>query len=109
LKEYTNLYRGHIQGFEQGCKLDARGTVVPNTATTSAPTVQIKMAVFTDAEHARCVLVQRNEVCYTGSKQISHSVSQRTSPDLTPLDFFLWGFVKDQVFVPPLLANVIEL
>jgi hypothetical protein len=31
------------------------------------------------------------------------------SPDLTPLDFFLWGFVKDRVFVPPLLANVAEL
>ena len=24
-------------------------------------------------------------------------------------DFFLWGFVKDQVFVPPLPANVVEL
>ena len=24
------------------------------------------------------------------------------SPDLTPCDFFLWGFVKDTVFVPPL-------
>ena len=23
------------------------------------------------------------------------------SPDLTPLDFFLWGYVKDRVFVPP--------
>ena len=31
------------------------------------------------------------------------------SPDLTPMDYFLWGFVKDQVFVPPLLANVVEL
>ena len=31
------------------------------------------------------------------------------SPDLTPLDFFLWGFVKDRVFVPPLPANVVEL
>jgi hypothetical protein len=30
-------------------------------------------------------------------------------PDLTPLDFFLWGFVKDRVFVPPLPANVAEL
>ena len=30
------------------------------------------------------------------------------SPDLTPMDFFLWGFVKDQVFVPPLPANVVE-
>ena len=24
------------------------------------------------------------------------------SPDLNPYDFFLWGFVKDTVFVPPL-------
>ena len=31
------------------------------------------------------------------------------SPDLTPMDFFLWGFVKDRVFVPPLPANVVEL
>ena len=31
------------------------------------------------------------------------------SPDLTPMDFFLWGFVKDRVFVPPLPANVAEL
>jgi hypothetical protein len=31
------------------------------------------------------------------------------SPDLTPMDFFLWGFVKDKVFVPPLPANVVEL
>ena len=23
------------------------------------------------------------------------------SPDLTPCDFFLWGFVKDSVYVPP--------
>ncbi|PNF19071.1 hypothetical protein B7P43_G11300 [Cryptotermes secundus] len=31
------------------------------------------------------------------------------SPDLTRLDFFLWGFVKDRVFIPPLPANVVEL
>ncbi|PNF14991.1 hypothetical protein B7P43_G01527 [Cryptotermes secundus] len=24
-----------------------------------------------------------------------------SSPDLTPLDFFLWGYVNDRVFVPP--------
>jgi hypothetical protein len=29
------------------------------------------------------------------------------SPDLTPLDFFLWGFVKDEVYVPlmPITLN----
>ena len=31
------------------------------------------------------------------------------SPDLTPYDFFLWGFVKDTVFVPPLPANLQDL
>ncbi|KAJ4439237.1 hypothetical protein ANN_07357 [Periplaneta americana] len=31
------------------------------------------------------------------------------SPDLTPLDFFLWGFLKDQVYLPPLPANLSEL
>ena len=28
------------------------------------------------------------------------------APDLTPCDFFFWGFVKDTVFVPPLPANL---
>jgi len=31
------------------------------------------------------------------------------SPDLTPCDFFLWGFVKDTAFVPPLPANLQDL
>jgi len=31
------------------------------------------------------------------------------SPDLTPYDFFLWGFVKDTVFVPPLPAKLQDL
>jgi len=31
------------------------------------------------------------------------------SPDLTPYDSFLWGFVKDTVFVPPLTANLQDL
>jgi len=31
------------------------------------------------------------------------------SPDLTPYNFFLWGFVKDTVFVPPLPANLQDL
>jgi hypothetical protein len=31
------------------------------------------------------------------------------SAPLDPWIFFLWGFVKDRVFVPPLPANVAEL
>jgi hypothetical protein len=37
------------------CKLDACGNVVLNTATASAPAVEIKMATFTGAVCARCV------------------------------------------------------
>jgi hypothetical protein len=33
----------------------------------------------------------------------------RRSPDATPRDFFLWGYVKDQVYVPPLPASIPEL
>ncbi|PNF26251.1 hypothetical protein B7P43_G02649 [Cryptotermes secundus] len=31
------------------------------------------------------------------------------SPDLTPRDFFLWGFIKDSVYVPPLSTSIHEL
>ena len=31
------------------------------------------------------------------------------SPDLTVCDFFLWGFVKDDVYVPPLPKTLPEL
>jgi len=31
------------------------------------------------------------------------------SPDVTPCDFFLWGYVTDHVNVPPLPANIPEL
>ena len=31
------------------------------------------------------------------------------TPDATPCDFFLWGYVKDQVYVPLVPASVPEL
>jgi hypothetical protein len=31
------------------------------------------------------------------------------SPDLTPCDFFLWGYVKEQALVPPLPLDIDEL
>jgi hypothetical protein len=31
------------------------------------------------------------------------------SPDATTCDFFLWVYVKDQVYVPPLPASIPEL
>jgi len=30
------------------------------------------------------------------------------TPDATPCDFFLWGYVKDQVYVPPLPASILN-
>jgi len=31
------------------------------------------------------------------------------TPDATPCDFFQWGYVKDQVYAPPLRASIPEL
>jgi hypothetical protein len=31
------------------------------------------------------------------------------TPNLTPCDFFLWGYVKDRVYVPSLLGDLPEL
>ena len=31
------------------------------------------------------------------------------SPDATPCDFFLWGYVKDQVYFSPLPASIPQL
>ena len=31
------------------------------------------------------------------------------SPDVTQCDFFLWGYIKDQVYVPPLPPSIPEL
>ena len=36
-------------------------------------------------------------------------ISLRQSPDLTVCDFFLWDFVKDNIYVPPLPKTLPEL
>ncbi|PSN46196.1 hypothetical protein C0J52_18533 [Blattella germanica] len=47
---------------------------------------------------------QRQGVCVKGKES-----DDQESPDMTPLAFFLWGFVKDRVYVPPFPANLPEL
>ena len=42
-------------------------------------------------------------------KKNRHFQSYVVSPDLTPCDFFLWGYIKDRVFVPPLPVSLNEL
>ena len=45
----------------------------------------------------------------TGPKDLAlHSWPPR-SPDMTPCDFFLRGYVKERVYVPPLPADLDEL
>jgi hypothetical protein len=44
----------------------------------------------------------------TDDDQMLHAWPPR-SPDATPCHFFLWGYVKDQVYVPPLPASIPEL
>jgi len=44
-----------------------------------------------------------------GPKDLTlHSWPPR-SPDMAPRDFFLWGYVKERVYVPPLPADLDEL
>ena len=44
-----------------------------------------------------------------GPKDLTlHSWPPR-SPDMTPCNFFLWGYVKERVYVPPLPADLDEL
>ena len=58
----------------------AHGTVVPNTATASAPAFEIKMATFTGAERALCVF------WFEETKSATHSG--------VPRNFFRGGFNK---------------
>ena len=45
----------------------------------------------------------------TGPKEDALMRWPPLSPDLTAYVFFVWGFVKDTVFVPPLPANLQDL
>ena len=44
-----------------------------------------------------------------GEWRLGTSVLATRSPDRTPCDFFLWDFVKDAVYVPPLPTNLNDL
>lgn len=45
----------------------------------------------------------------TGPNDSALSHWPQRSPDLTVCDFFLWGFVKDNVYIPPLPTTLVEL
>ena len=43
------------------------------------------------------------------SKTWHYTLGPQDPPDMTPCDFFLWGYVKERVYVPPLPADLDEL
>ena len=55
----------------------------------------------------RCAVVMHFSA-WTDDDQMLFAWPPR-SPDASPCDFFLCGYVKDQVYVPPLLASIPEL
>jgi hypothetical protein len=66
------------------------------------------------ASHAYCVaagpvskMALQQEKAFCGDKNLLPWPPR--SPDLTPCDFFLWGFVKDSVYVPPLPTSIHEI
>jgi hypothetical protein len=46
---------GQLYNLATHCNFHARGTVVPNITTSTAPAVEIMMAAFTGEDRARCV------------------------------------------------------
>ena len=42
-------------------------------------------------------------------KRNRHFQRYVVSPDLTPCDFYLWGYIKDRFFIPPLPVSLNEL
>ena len=43
---------------------------------------------------------------HMGNEDLAFQFWPQRSPNLTPCDFFLWGFVKYAVYVPPLPTNL---
>jgi hypothetical protein len=69
------------------CKFDARDTVVPNTATASAPAVEIKMATFT-VEGARCVFWYEETKSATQVRRKFHTQYPKEPP--SRLTIYSW-------------------
>jgi hypothetical protein len=58
--------------------------------------------------HLNAYLSQRQIGC-AGASDVVWCRRPPRSPDLIPCDFFLWGNIKDEVFVPPLPQSLQEL
>ena len=56
----------------------------------------------------RTQLFTNKQLCST-DLTLRHFQRYVLSPGLTPCDFFLWGYIKDRVFVPPLPVSLNKL
>ena len=61
------------------------------------------------AVKCKMVLISQQRSGRAGQNDQVFYIWPPRSPDLTICDFFLWGYVKDRVYVPPLPATVDEL
>ena len=61
-----------------------------------------------DGLHSRGNSVLQNRYAH-GLWWHKHFVLHVTPKDLTPCDYFLWGYVKNKVFVPPQLMSIPDL
>jgi len=52
---------------------------------------------------------KNHHLCNCGVIQNDCRGHTQYTTDATPCDFFLWGYVKDRVYVPPLPASIQEL
>jgi len=41
--------------------------------------------------------------------EVSTTCHKLLSPGASPCDFFVWGYIKDQVYVPPLPISISEM
>ena len=76
-----------------------------------------KISFFNKMEHHRIGIVRNARhflnktlpqlwISHTGPKiWLALHFWPTRSPDLTPSDFFLWGYIKNTVFVPPLATS----
>jgi len=68
-------------------------------------TIQVFVTYLSGALH---ILLNKTYRVIRNDCQGFNNVPPR-SPDATSCDFFQWGYVKDQVYVPPLPAGIPEL
>ena len=53
--------------------------------------------------------VPQRWICRKSAQDSTLCAWNPRSPDITPCDFYLWGYIKDNVYVPPLPTTLDDL